>query len=204
MSFNPQSDNNSQAIDPSQNHSERLIKKYANRRLYDTQTSTYITLDDVKQMVMNKDCIKVIDAKTQANLTRSILLQIILENEQHEALFSVDMLQQIIRGYQHSMQNIAQDYLSYHLDVLSQMHQHYLQQAKQTHGKHLSKELWQQWLNNNQQSIYNDLQGFMQQLFNQQQHIQQNLQTQWQVQLQKQLQTQLDFWQNHPLFKFKA
>ena len=58
---------------------ERLIKKYPNRRLYDTQTSSYITLADVKQLVLNNEEFTVRDAKTDEDLTRSILLQIILE-----------------------------------------------------------------------------------------------------------------------------
>jgi polyhydroxyalkanoate synthesis repressor PhaR len=61
--------------------SERLIKKYPNRRLYDTQTSSYITLTDVKQLVLDADEFTVVDAKTNEDLTRSILLQIILEEE---------------------------------------------------------------------------------------------------------------------------
>ena len=60
---------------------ERLIKKYPNRRLYDTQTSTYVTLADIKQLVMASESFKVLDAKTDEDLTRSILLQIILEEE---------------------------------------------------------------------------------------------------------------------------
>jgi polyhydroxyalkanoate synthesis repressor PhaR len=57
---------------------ERLIKKYPNRRLYDTQTSAYVTLSDIKNLVMSSEPFKVLDAKTDEDLTRSILLQIIL------------------------------------------------------------------------------------------------------------------------------
>jgi len=60
---------------------ERLIKKYPNRRLYDTQTSAYVTLSDIKELVMAVEPFKVVDAKTDEDLTRSILLQIILEEE---------------------------------------------------------------------------------------------------------------------------
>jgi polyhydroxyalkanoate synthesis repressor PhaR len=59
----------------------RLIKKYPNRRLYDTQTSTYVTLADIKNLVMAGDAFSVVDAKTEDDLTRNILLQIILEEE---------------------------------------------------------------------------------------------------------------------------
>lgn len=91
---------------------ERLIKKYPNRRLYDTQTSTYITLGDVKQLVLDGQPFFVEDAKTREDLTRSILLQIILEEEAGGApLFSSQMLAQMIRFYGHAMQGIMGTYL---------------------------------------------------------------------------------------------
>ena len=74
---------------------DRLIKKYPNRRLYDTQTSTYVTLTDIKGLVMANEIFKVIDAKTEEDLTRNILLQIILEEEAGGApIFSSQMLSQ--------------------------------------------------------------------------------------------------------------
>lgn len=92
--------------------SERLIKKYPNRRLYDTQTSSYITLSDVKQLVLDADEFTVVDAKTSEDLTRSILLQIILEEEAHGApMFSSAVLSQIIRYYGHAMQGMMGSYL---------------------------------------------------------------------------------------------
>ncbi|MBC8211939.1 MAG: polyhydroxyalkanoate synthesis repressor PhaR [Gammaproteobacteria bacterium] len=78
----------------------RLIKKYPNRRLYDTQESCYITLDEVRQMVIQNAPFKVIDQKTGEDLTRSILLQIILEQENAgDPLFNSDVLSQFIRNY---------------------------------------------------------------------------------------------------------
>ena len=72
--------------------SERLIKKYPNRRLYDTQTSSYITITDVKQLVLANEDFAVVDAKTEEDLTRSILLQIILEEEANGSpMFSVNL-----------------------------------------------------------------------------------------------------------------
>ena len=92
--------------------STRLIKKYPNRRLYDTQTSAYITLADVKQLVLETEDFKVVDAKSNEDLTRSILLQIILEEEAGGApLFSSVMLSQIIRFYGHAMQGMMGSYL---------------------------------------------------------------------------------------------
>jgi len=91
---------------------ERLIKKYPNRRLYDTQTSAYITLGDVKQLVLEGRRFLVEDAKTREDLTRSILLQIILEEEAGGTpLFSSQMLAQMIRFYGHAMQGIMGTYL---------------------------------------------------------------------------------------------
>lgn len=82
----------------------RIIKKYPNRRLYDTATSSYITLSEVKQMVMDHVDLVVQDAKTREDLTRSILLQIILEEETAGVpLFSENALANIIRFYGYAM-----------------------------------------------------------------------------------------------------
>ena len=90
----------------------RLIKKYPNRRLYDTATSSYITLADVKQLVLDNVVFKVVDAKSDEDLTRSILLQIILEEEGSGApIFSSSMLSQIIRFYGHALQGMMGSYL---------------------------------------------------------------------------------------------
>lgn len=84
---------------------QRVIKKYPNRRLYDTATSTYITLAEVKQLVMERENIVVKDAKTGDDLTRSIFMQIILEEEAGGApMFTEPMLANIIRFYGHTMQ----------------------------------------------------------------------------------------------------
>jgi polyhydroxyalkanoate synthesis repressor PhaR len=83
----------------------RVLKKYPNRRLYDTQSSSYITLADVKQMVLDGQAFEVRDAKDASDLTRSILLQIILEEESGGVpMFSTETLAQIIRFYGHTMQ----------------------------------------------------------------------------------------------------
>lgn len=90
----------------------RAIKKYPNRRLYDTQTSSYITLSDVKDMVMACEHFVVVDAKTGEDITRSILLQIILEEETAGVpMFSTQALAQIIRFYGHTMQGLMGNYL---------------------------------------------------------------------------------------------
>lgn len=90
----------------------RIIKKYPNRRLYDTEDSKYITLDDVKKLVLNGVDFIVKDVKTEEDLTRNILLQIISEQEHDgEPFFSTELLTQIIRSYGDSLQSMAGDYI---------------------------------------------------------------------------------------------
>ena len=100
----------------------RLIKKYPNRRLYDTQTSTYITLADVKQLVLGGEGFTVIDAKTSDDLTRSILLQIILDEESSGApMLSAPMLSQVIRFYGNAMQGMMGDYLEKNIQAFTEI-----------------------------------------------------------------------------------
>jgi polyhydroxyalkanoate synthesis repressor PhaR len=78
----------------------RIIKKYPNRRLYDTTESRYITLDDIRQLVMSDEPFDVIDKKTNSSITRSILLQVIAEQEHHgPCVMSREFLAQIIRTH---------------------------------------------------------------------------------------------------------
>ena len=98
----------------------RILKKYPNRRLYDTQVSSYITLTEVKAMVLAGQAFEVRDAKTGDDLTRSILLQIILEEETGGVpLFSATMLSQIIRFYGHAMQGVMGSYLEKNLQTFT-------------------------------------------------------------------------------------
>lgn len=131
-------------------HALRLIKKYPNRRLYDTQASAYITLADVKQLVLDNEEFKVIDAKTEEDLTRSILLQIILEEEGSGApLFSSQMLSQIIRFYGHAMQGMMGAYLEKSMVAFVEIQQKMQEQSKAFYdGKSLpvSPELWTQFM----------------------------------------------------------
>jgi polyhydroxyalkanoate synthesis repressor PhaR len=91
---------------------DRVIKKYPNRRLYDTSTSSYVALADVKQLVMKQASFRVLDAKSGEDLTRSILLQIILEHESEGApILTEQVLANIIRFYGHSMQGFMGSYL---------------------------------------------------------------------------------------------
>lgn len=109
----------------------RVIKKYPNRRLYDTATSSYITLADVKKLVLENVDFKVVDAKTSEDLTRSILLQIILDEEAAGApMFSSDMLSHIIRFYGNAMQGMMKTFLEKNIQTFMQMQQRLQEQSK--------------------------------------------------------------------------
>jgi polyhydroxyalkanoate synthesis repressor PhaR len=102
----------------------RVIKKYPNRRLYDTVESRYITLADIRRLVMDKVDFVVIDKKTQEDITRSILLQVIAEQEHSgEPLMSQDFLSQIIRSYGSAMQSFVGTYLEQSLKLLASQQQ---------------------------------------------------------------------------------
>ena len=95
----------------------RLIKKYTNRRLYDTQTSAYITLADVKQLVLEGGEFKVVDAKTDEDITHNVLTQIIMEEESRgETMLPVNFLRQLISMYGDSMQAMVPGYLEASMD----------------------------------------------------------------------------------------
>jgi len=127
----------------------RILKKYPNRRLYDTETSSYITLADVKKMVLTSQDFVVRDAKTSDDLTRSILLQIILEEETGGVpMFSSQMLAQIIRFYGHAMQGTMGSYLEKNLQTFTDIQAKLAEQAKGLYDpKVMSPELWTQFLN---------------------------------------------------------
>ncbi|TAH12417.1 MAG: polyhydroxyalkanoate synthesis repressor PhaR [Curvibacter sp.] len=102
--------------------SQRVIKKYPNRRLYDTDTSTYITLAEIKQLVMDSEVFSVVDAKSGDDITRSILLQIILEEEANGSpMFTTPVLSHIIRFYGHAMQGMMGGYLEKNMQALMDM-----------------------------------------------------------------------------------
>ncbi len=120
----------------------RVIKKYPNRRLYDTDTSSYITLAEIKQLVMDDERFVVRDAKTNEDLTRSILLQVILEEETAGVpIFSEQVLANIIRFYGHAMQDFMGSYLEKNVQVFMDMQKKVAEQSKV-----LTPELFQQFL----------------------------------------------------------
>ena len=116
--------------------SPRIIKKYPNRRLYDTETSSYITLAEVKALVLGYKEFQVQDAKSGEDLTRSILLQIILEEESGGVpMFSQDMLANIIRYYGHSMQGLMGSYLERSIFAFHEAQKRFQEQAQSIYGE---------------------------------------------------------------------
>jgi len=96
----------------------RIIKKYPNRRLYDTEISSYITLEEVRQLVLDGDEFEVRDAKSGDDLTRTVLLQIISEHEgEGQPMFTTQLLSQVIRFYGDSMQGFMGSYLEKSLQI---------------------------------------------------------------------------------------
>ena len=134
--------------DASTEGSVRVLKKYPNRRLYDTQTSSYITLADVKQMVLDGENFEVRDAKTGDELTRSILLQIILEEETGGMpMFSTPMLAQVIRYYGHAMQGLMGNYLETNLQAFVDLQARLAEQSKGLYDpKTFTPETWAQFI----------------------------------------------------------
>jgi len=128
----------------------RLIKKYPNRRLYDTKTSSYITLADVRELVLHSEEFQVLDAKSGEDLTRSILLQIILEEEGGGVpMFTSDLLAQMIRFYGNAMQGMMGKYLESNIKAFTEMQGKLQEQAQSMYGENnpVSKDLWAQFLN---------------------------------------------------------
>ena len=125
------------------NEPVRVIKKYPNRRLYDTETSAYITLAEVRRLVMGSTRFVVRDAKTNEDLTRTILLQIILEEEAGGApMFTEAVLSNIIRFYGDAMQSFMGVYLEKNVQSFMDLQ---VKMAEQSKG--LSPEMWAQFTN---------------------------------------------------------
>ncbi len=132
----------------SENQGLRILKKYPNRRLYDTRASSYITLADVKKMVLDNAPFEVRDAKTGDELTRSILLQIILEEETGGVpMFSTQTLAQIIRFYGHAMQGMMGTYLEKNLQTFVDMQRRLSEQVPGVlDPKTFTPEAWSQFM----------------------------------------------------------
>ena len=141
----------------------RIIKKYPNRRLYDTETSAYITLAEVKDLVLGYKEFQVQDAKTGEDLTRAILLQIILEEESGGVpMFSTDMLANIIRYYGHAMQGLMGSYLERSIIAFHEAQKRFQEQAQSLYGDlpRMPTEAWAQFVSQ-QQKIPNVMGGYL-------------------------------------------
>ncbi|MBH1976195.1 MAG: polyhydroxyalkanoate synthesis repressor PhaR [Rhodocyclales bacterium] len=167
-------------VEQNKTETYRTIKKYPNRRLYDTQTSSYITLADVKALVLAHEAFLVVDAKSEEDLTRAILLQIILEEEAGGApMFSSEMLSQMIRFYGSAMQSMMGRYLDSNMKAFVDMQAKFSSQvvpnlAKPALGMPAlgSPEMWNQFLNFQGPAMQNMMNTYVeqsQQLFQQMQ-----------------------------------
>jgi polyhydroxyalkanoate synthesis repressor PhaR len=159
----------------------RLIKKYPNRRLYDTKTSAYITLADVKQLVIKQEEFQVVDAKTNEDLTRSILMQIILEEESAGSpMFSCDVLSQFIRSYGNAMQGVMGGYLERNVQLFSELQKRLQEQSQALYGTNAkaSQDLWNQFMSFQGPAMQSLISAYMEQSRNMFTQMQQQLQNQ--------------------------
>ena len=161
----------------------RLIKKYPNRRLYDTKTSAYITLGDVKDLVLKFEVFKVLDAKTGEDLTRSILLQIILEEESGGApLFSSELLSGFVRFYGSAMQGMLGKYLENNMKTFVDFQTKLQDQSRSVYGagdhSHMQADFWTQFLNFQQPAMQSMMTAYMDQSKKMFQQMQDQLQNQ--------------------------
>jgi polyhydroxyalkanoate synthesis repressor PhaR len=144
----------------------RTIKKYPNRRLYDTKTSSYITLADVKQMVLKQEEFQVVDAKSGEELTRQILLQIILEEEQGGLpMFSSDLLSQLIRFYGNAMQGLMGTYLEKNIRAFHDIQKSLQEQSTRMYGDSArgTHDMWAQFMNLQGPAMQSLMQAYMEQ-----------------------------------------
>ena len=162
--------------------SVRLIKKYPNRRLYDTKTSSYITLVDVKQLVVKNEEFQVIDAKSGDDLTRSILLQIILDEEGGGGapMFSSDVLTQFIRFYGSAMQGMMGSYLERNVQLFNELQKRMQEQSKSLLGDNpkLNQDWWNQFLSFQGPAMQSLISAYMDQSRNMFMQMQEQLQNQ--------------------------
>ncbi len=126
---------------------ERLIKKYPNRRLYDTAESAYVTLEQVRQMVLDEIPFRVIDQKSRDDITRMILMQIIMEQETDgKPLFTVDMLNKFIRNYDTDTQQQFTDFIAQSMNMFATQQSIFAEQVNKTF-KGTPMEAWAEFGN---------------------------------------------------------
>ena len=144
----------------------RQIKKYPNRRLYDTLTSSYITLSDVKDLVLHYDHFQVVDAKTGEDLTRSIMLQILLEEESCGVpIFSCELLGIMIRLYGNAMQGMLGKYLENNVRSFTEFQHKLQEQSRTVFGENpaMSPDFLAQFMHLQQPALQNMMSAYMDQ-----------------------------------------
>lgn len=120
---------------PASKVNTRLIKKYPNRRLYDTAISRYITLEEIRHLVLKGVDFRVVDKKSEKDITRTILLQVIAEQEEDgDPIFSTSYLQEIIRFYGDSLQHSVSRYMEQSLDLFIDQQQQFKDRLKNLVG----------------------------------------------------------------------
>ena len=141
----------------------RVIKKYANRRLYDTEESRYVALEDIRQLVMDGSHFRIVDAQGGEDITRSILLQIIVEQEEKgQPILSTRLLEQLIRYYGDNLQSFVGAYLEKSMDffikeqtVLQDQMQSLLQAAPSSVWKQMAERNLTLWRDMQQELLRN-------------------------------------------------
>ncbi|MDR0674582.1 MAG: polyhydroxyalkanoate synthesis repressor PhaR [Zoogloeaceae bacterium] len=161
----------------------RQIKKYPNRRLYDTLTSSYITLSDVKELVLHYDHFKVVDAKSGEDLTRSILLQVLLEEESSGVpIFSSELLSLMIRLYGNAMRGVLGKYLENNIRSFIDFQHKLQEQSRAVFGENPSPQMppdfWAQFINLQQPAMQNMMSAYMEQSQKMLQQMQDQIQNQ--------------------------
>lgn len=142
----------------------RIIKKYQNRRLYDTATSMYIVLEDIKEYIVAGEIVKVIDVKTEQDVTRSVLLQIILEEEANGMpMFSDDFMFQIIRFYGKAFQPSISPFLENGIDLFRKMQRQFYEQAAVNPSNNVKSgvEMWNEFLAKRSSSVEHNIKEYM-------------------------------------------
>jgi polyhydroxyalkanoate synthesis repressor PhaR len=173
----------------------RNIKKYRNRRLYDVSTSSYVIIDDIKQIILEGESIKVIDTQTNEDVTRNILLQIIFEEEMNKTpIFSNNFLCQLIKFYGKTMQPSLGIFFEQGLDTFKQLQKNFYEQIKENnYGKDKiipNIKLWKDFMDSQNKEIEKLLKK----------HIKQNTQTFFKMQ--DQIQEQAKYIFNYLKFPF--
>ncbi len=162
---------------PASEAAERLIKKYPNRRLYDTATSTYITLAEIKDMILRHEPVRIVDAKSGEDLTRSVFLQILLEEEiAGTPIFTTEVLANIIRFYGHAAHSLMGQYLENSLRTFVELQKQMQERLKAMYGEQatLPPEMMAQFLALQPAAM----QTLMQSYLEQSQHLWRNFQQQ--------------------------